>query len=86
MKTIETSIGFKIEVDETRFNDMELFDAIVELDSGNAIALPKVVSKVLGSEKQRLYDMVRDESGRVPMDLVSQQVQEILAQAGEKNS
>ena len=86
MVHVETSIGFKIDVDEAMFNDMELFDSIAEVEKGHMLYLPEVAKKILGDKKDELYDLLRTESGRVPVDEVSNQILEIIQQAGGKNS
>ncbi len=86
MKHVKTSAGFEADVDEKRFNNMELLDAIVELEKGNTLVLSRLADLVLGDDKQRLYDAVRDEDGIVPIDLASAQINEIMLQVGGKNS
>ena len=86
MKHVKTSAGFEADIDEAVFNDMELFDAIVELDQGNSLALSRVTEKILGKNKAGLYEALRNENGRVPVNAVSEQIREIMLQVGEKNS
>ena len=74
-----TKSGFSYEVDAELLNDMELLDAISDMEN-NVLNLSKVVRKVLGeSQRKALYDHVRDENGRVPVDAVSGEFVEILS-------
>jgi len=86
MVHINTSIGFEMDLDESCLNDMELFDSIAEVEKGHMIALPDVVNRIVGGEKQNLYDRIRNEKGHVPIDVVTAQILEIIQQAGGKNS
>lgn len=84
IKQIETKSGFKCEIDDDVLDDMELFDAICDVERGKTIAVSIAVSKVLGSEKKRLYDFLRDENGRVPSLAVSAELTDIFTQLGKK--
>ena len=90
MAHVKTSVGFEIDVDPSIFDDMELFDAVVDADSGNPErvmnGLTTVVSKILGSRKKELYDLLRDENGRVPLESIKVQIREIMTLAAPKNS
>lgn len=73
-----TASGFVFDVpDETR-NDMELLEALIDLQEGDGIALAQVAKKILGTQKKDLYDHLRTEDGRVPIDKVSDEVLEII--------
>lgn len=74
-----TKSGFEYQVDAQLLNDMELLDDISEMEN-NFLNLSKVVRKVLGeNQRKALYDHVRDENGRVPVDAVSAEFVEILS-------
>lgn len=75
----ETKSGFRFEVSEELGNDMELLEALAELDGGNALALLPVCRKVLGEQKKALYDFLRTEDGRVPVDKVTAEIFDIFA-------
>ena len=85
MRTVTTNSGFTAELDETRLNDMELFDALTELDDGNMGVLPVVVKKILGGSKKALYDHVRASDGTVPIEKVTEELREIVLALGGKN-
>lgn len=86
MKQITTASGFTAELDETRMNDMELFDGLTALDNGDMTALPLVVSKIMGDKKKALYDHLRAENGTVPVERVTTELMEIIQLLGGKNS
>ena len=74
-----TKSGFSYEVDAEMLNDMELLDAISDMEN-DFLNLSKVVRKVLGEDQRKaLYEHVRDEHGRVPVDAVSAEFVEILS-------
>ena len=78
MKKGTTSTGFSFEVDENRFNNMEFLDALAE-SSENALAFPRALSLILDKDqKQRLYDHVRTEDGRVPFESIDREITEIM--------
>lgn len=75
--------GFEYTVDEDVFNDMELIDAIRDSMGKDPTRVSDVVDKVLGDNKQKLYDLLRNEQGRVPADAVADSISEIISSAGE---
>ena len=86
MKQVKTSAGFTAELDESCFDDFELFDAIVAMQKGDAMRLPLVVDKILGEKKAALFDFLRDEKGRVPTKAIADAVSEIIQALSAKNS
>jgi hypothetical protein len=83
-----TKTGFEFEYDEQRLDDMEFIEVAAAADE-NVTVLPKLLDMVLGKEqKQRLYDHLRAEDGRVPTQAVGDAMEEIFAAAGDlsKNS
>ena len=84
----KTESGFCFEINEKDLDDMEFVEALAELEE-NSLKLPKVCNMLLGKEqKEKLYDHLRDENGKVPVDAVSNAIVEIMLVAGEstKNS
>lgn len=86
MITGKTSKGFEFVIDETKLNDMEYVDALAEAQE-NSIMFSKVLKLTLGEEqKKRLYDSVRTEDGRVPIEEIISAFDEIMeASADTKN-
>ncbi len=82
---VKTTTGFECEINKDTMNDMEVLDLVVRIDEGDALAYSPFLTKLLGKDnKARLYDHVREEDGRVPIEKVAAEVGEILDQAGEK--
>ena len=78
MITGTTRSGFEFSVPEDVANDMELFEALCDLDNGDATAVVPVVRAVLGDQKKALYDHLRT-NGRVPVDDVVNEIADILS-------
>lgn len=71
--------GFKFSIDETRLDDMQFIDMLAELDDGNTLVLPKLMTFILGKEqKNALYEHVKTEDGRVPIAEVTEAFTEIM--------
>ena len=80
MVTGVTRSGFAFEVSEDVANDMELLEDLVDLDEGKLTALVPVFRRILGDQKEALYDHLRDpETGRVPMDAAQEEILDIFA-------
>lgn len=79
-----TTSGFEFSVDPGAAGDMELVDALADLNDGNALALSKVCTILFGQvQKKALYDHFRTENGRVPAHAVEQAVIEVFKALGE---
>ena len=79
MGKVVTSTGFECEIDPDALNDMELFDCICKLQDGDMMQLPKIFGKLLSDEDyERLKDHCRTESGRVPIERVSEELNNIF--------
>lgn len=75
-----TKNGFAFEITDERTDNMELIDALADIDEGNPLAVSKVLTLLLGPEqKKRMYDFVRSEEGIVSAQAVSEMLLEILA-------
>ena len=75
----KTSCGFAYQIEETAFDDMELVDAIADLEE-NPAEISKIIRLMLGDEqKKALYEKVRTPEGRVPVKAVMQAVEEIFS-------
>lgn len=81
--TGKTANGFDYSVEENLKEDMELVDALTEMEEGNGLALSKVCLKLLGREQRKsLYDHLRNESGIVPVDAVGEALRDIFEGMG----
>lgn len=85
---MKTKSGFEYEIDPEVFDNMELVDALDEADGGNNLAVSRVCLLILGKDqKKKLYDHVRTESGKVPIEAVTNEIVEIISGSKEgKNS
>lgn len=83
----KTSTGFEFDIEGERLDDMELVDIMAEIDE-NPLLMPKLCKMLLGEEqKKRLYDHLRSEDGRVPIEATTNAIQEIFNSPGDlKNS
>ena len=79
-----TKTGFQFSVDENSMNDMELVDVLADAGMDDAFRMSHVVRKLLpGEQRKALYDHVRVD-GRVPVDAVVAEVEDIFAAMGNK--
>lgn len=75
-----TKNGFAFEITDEIADNMELIDALADIDDGNLLAVSKVLTLLLGPEqKKKMYDFVRTEDGIVSAQTVSEMIVEILA-------
>ena len=75
-----TKNGFAFEIKDERADNMELIDALADIDDGNLLAVSKVLTLLLGPEqKKKMYDFVRTEDDIVSAQTVSEMFVEILA-------
>ena len=83
----KTSTGFEFDIEDERLDDMELVDIMAEIDE-NPLLMPKLCKMLLGEEqKKRMYDHLRSEDGRVPIEATTNAIQEIFDSPGDlKNS
>lgn len=87
MKTGKTSTGFAWEIDESIAEDIEFMDLLADARE-DGFLMGRVIKALLGEEQQKaLYDHCRNEKGRVPMEVVGKEFEEIFNADGElKNS
>ena len=75
----KTESGFEFKLDEEVLNDLEFIENLKAVDKGDVTLLPEVVETVLGKEqKKMLYDHIRSKVGRVKIDLIAVELQEIF--------
>ena len=79
MLTGTTSSGFNWQIAEDALDDMELLDALSEIDAGKLDSVSAACLHLLGKpQRTKLYDHRRDESGRVRISAVADELGEIL--------
>lgn len=75
----KTESGFEFNLDEECLNDLEFIENLKAVDKGDITLLPEVIVAVLGEEqKKKLYNHIRSKAGRVKVDLVAKELQEIF--------
>lgn len=85
IKEITTKSGFKTSLDPKVLDNMELVDALSQAND-DGISIVKVANMLLGTDdKRRLYDHLRTDDGRVPMEPFMAEIEEILNSIGAKN-
>ena len=86
MKAGELANGFKYEIDEAIFDDMNFLDALAEADEGDPLAASRVCKILLGKEQRKaLYKQLENEGGRVPIEAAFECVKEIMDQLGDES-
>jgi hypothetical protein len=84
MKKIHLDNGLQLSVREDVMDNMELLDALVELNEGNGYAISKVINMILEKdEKKKLYDHLRVD-GVTSVSKVVEAMKEIFDKLGEK--
>lgn len=79
----ETESGFVFNIEVERLDNMELIDALAELED-DPLQISTVIRLLLGKEdKKRLYDHVRTDGGMVPSGLVEKELGEIFTLSQE---
>jgi hypothetical protein len=80
----ETSTGFSFSIPRQNLDNMDLLDAISEMGDSDPLAFSRVINLMLGKDqKKKLYDHVRTEDGRVPVEKLSTEIQEIFETSNE---
>jgi len=83
MITGTTPRGFEFEIDPKVLDDMELLDALAETET-NPLRISEVSLKVLGKEqRKKMYDNIRTEDGRVPIDAATEELMFIFNSSEE---
>ena len=78
----KTKSGFEYKIEKSVLDNMELVDAIAEMDE-NMTMISKVVRLILPADQRcALYDHLRTEKGNVPIMAVSEEVAEIFRNSG----
>lgn len=83
---MKTRSGFEFDIDVAVLDDMELVDALAELED-NPLIFSKVITMILGDDKKRLYDHIKKtrNSDRVSVTAMSEEIEDILNALNSKN-
>ena len=84
-KKLTTPRGAVLEIELTKLDD---FDALVALQDGDPLQMPRIMNLILTPEqKAAVYEACRDENGRVPIEAVNDEILAIFNAFNEsKNS
>lgn len=81
-----TESGFEFQIDPEDINDIEFLERLGIAFNDDVTKIPGIITEVLGADQRaRLYDHLRNERGKVPIDAVMTAFQEILTIANESN-
>lgn len=80
----ETASGFKFEIEPADINDMEFLERLGIAFESDITKIPGIMAEILGADQRaRLYDHLRNERGKVPIEKAMEVFQEILTIANE---
>jgi len=80
----KTASGFKFEIEPADINDMEFLERLGIAFESDLTKVPGIMTEILGADQRaRLYDHLRDERGKVPIEKAMEAFQEILTIANE---
>ena len=76
--------GFEYEIDDEIMDDMEMVEAVAEAQGENPLAVATVIKMALGEDqKKRLYDHIRNDKGRVPVQEAVESLTEMFEALGK---
>lgn len=79
-----TKSGFAFAIPAENLDNMELVDALAELDEDDPLQISRVCRLLLGKAQRRaLYDHLRAPAGNVPIRTAAQEIVEIFGACGE---
>lgn len=72
--------GVKLSVDPEIFNDLDMLDALDQIQEGNGLRIAGALRKIAGDQYNELRTALRDkETGRIPIDVVGEVFTEIMS-------
>lgn len=80
-----TVSGIDVTVKPVVLNDIDVIDALAEIEDGNILKLPKLLKLVFGEDWKRIKDGLRNEDGRVEAGIATQFFLDVFNEAGQKN-
>lgn len=79
-----TESGFKFQIDPEDVNDIEFLERLGIAFNDDMTKVPGILTEILGAEQRKLlYDHLRNDRGKVPIDAVMNEFGEILTIANE---
>ena len=83
-KTGTTQSGFSFSIPEENLDNMELLDALADLNENDPLQVSTVCRLLLGKDQRRLlYDHLRTPEGNVPIQAVTEAIGEIFNACGD---
>ena len=83
-KTGTTQSGFSFSIPEENLDNMELLDALADLNENDPLQISRVCCLLLGKDQRRaLYDHLRTPAGNVPIQAVTEAIGEIFNACGD---
>ena len=83
-KTGTTQSGFSFSIPEENLDNMELLDALADLNENDPLQISRVCRLLLGKDQRRaLYDHLRTPAGNVPITAVTEAIGEIFDAYGD---
>ena len=79
-----TESGFKFQIDPEDVNDIEFLERLGIAFNDDNTKMPGILTEIFGADqRKRLYDHLRNDRGKVPIDAVMNEFGEILTIANE---
>lgn len=79
-----TQSGFAFAIPAENLDNMELLDALAELDENDPLQISRVCVLLLGkAQRKKLYDHLRAPAGNVPIKDVAAAIGEIFTACGD---
>ena len=75
-----SSHGVTAEVELEKFDDLELFDMIDDVDSGNPFKMAKIMRRIFGKQHKKVLNGLRSKKGIVPASVASEFLIEVIGQ------
>ncbi len=88
MVMIKTNSGFECSIDKDARDDMRIFEALIDIQSGTKIeqitALKTILDRLLGPEqKEALYKHAEEKHGRAGSQIIYAELNDIFEKMGE---
>ena len=73
----KTKSGFEFTISERALDNYELLEKVAEAQE-NPLIVPKILGMLLGDDKKRLIEHVREEDGVVPAEKMMEELADIF--------
>lgn len=75
----KTRTGFEFVIADDALNDYEILELMAKVRKNDVLSISELLEKLLGEDqKNRLKDHCRDESGKVPMERINDEIVDIF--------